>query len=123
MRDDSMCMEKQAPGSDPKPRAAGAAPAAGAELYYRVYGPQSSPSGFAELEKEWNPLLKRSRFDNFFSTHEWQTTWWENLGVGDLWIVAFRRSDTNVLVGIAALYLITLNSGADAGKRQLNLVG
>jgi CelD/BcsL family acetyltransferase involved in cellulose biosynthesis len=123
MRDDCMCMEKQAPGADTQPHAAGAAAAEGAELYYQVYGPQASPDGFAVLEKEWNPLLKRSRFDNFFSTHEWQTTWWENLGAGDLWIVAFRRSDTTALVGIAALYLITLDSGPDAGKRQLNLVG
>ena len=105
------------------PGAAGAASATGAELYFQVYGPQASPSGFAALAGEWNPLLKRSRFDNFFSTYEWQTTWWENLGAGDLWIVAFRRSDTNALVGIAALYLLTLTSGPDVGKRQLNLVG
>jgi len=123
MRDDCMCMEKQAPGADPQPHAAGAAAAQGAELYYQVFGPQAAPSGFVVLEKEWNPLLKRSRFDNFFSTHEWQTTWWENLGAGDLWIIAFRRSDTDALVGIAALYLITLDSGPDTGKRQLNLVG
>ena len=123
MRDDCMCMEKQAPGADPQSRAAGAAAAEGAELYYQVYGPHASPNGFALLEKEWNPLLKRSRFDNFFSTYEWQTTWWENLGAGDLWIVAFRRSDTDALVGIAALYLVTLDAGPDAGKRQLNLVG
>jgi CelD/BcsL family acetyltransferase involved in cellulose biosynthesis len=92
-------------------------------LYCQVYGPQAAPSGFDALAAEWNPLLKRSRFDNFFSTFEWQTTWWENLGTGDLWIVALRRGDTGALVGIAPLYLITLASGPDAGKRQLNLVG
>jgi CelD/BcsL family acetyltransferase involved in cellulose biosynthesis len=123
MRDDSICLEKQEPESCPKPNAAGAASAAGAELYFQVYGPQASPNGFAVLAREWNPLLKRSRFDNLFSTYEWQTTWWENLGTGDLWIVAFRRRDTNALVGIAALYLLTMASGPDAGKRQLNLVG
>ena len=123
MRDDCICMEKQAPGADPQARAAGAAAAKDAELYYQVYGPQVSPSGFVALEKEWNQLLKRSRFDNFFSTYEWQTTWWEYLGDGDLWIVAFRRSDNNTLVGIAPLYLVTLNAGPDAGKHELNLVG
>ena len=123
MRDDCMCMEKQAPGADPQTHAAGAAAAKGAELYYQVYGPHASPSGFAALEKEWNSLLKRSRFDNFFSTYEWQTTWWEYLGAGDLWIVAFRRSDTNALVGIAPLYLASVDAGPDAGKHELNLVG
>ena len=75
------------------------------------------------LAGEWNELVRRSRFDNFFSTYEWQTTWWNNLGGGDLWIVSFRCSDTNTLVGIAALYLTTWVDGPDAGKRQLNLVG
>jgi CelD/BcsL family acetyltransferase involved in cellulose biosynthesis len=118
-----MCLEKQETDSSPKPAAADAASATGAELYYQAYGPQASPSGFVVLAGEWNLLLKRSRFDNFFSTYEWQTTWWENLGTGDLWIIAFRRSDTNALVGIAALYLLTIDSGPDADKRQLNLVG
>jgi CelD/BcsL family acetyltransferase involved in cellulose biosynthesis len=127
MRDESMCLEQTTPGAGtpsnaPVPRAGGAN-AGNAELYCQVYDPQAAPSGFEALAAEWNPLLKRSRFDNFFSTLEWQTTWWENLGTGDLWIVALRRRDTNGLVGIAPLYLITLTSGPDAGKRQLNLVG
>lgn len=64
-----------------------------------VYDPQAD--GFAALKSEWNLLLQRSRYNTIFLTHEWQTTWWECLGEGDLWIVAFRRSDTNELVGIA----------------------
>jgi CelD/BcsL family acetyltransferase involved in cellulose biosynthesis len=124
MRDDSMCMEQALPGTEPRKSfemSMQDAPSDG--LYCQVYGPEASPTGFAALSGEWNALLKRSRFDNFFSTYEWQTTWWENLGTGDLWIVALRRNDTHALVGIAALYLITLSSGVDAGKRQLNLVG
>jgi CelD/BcsL family acetyltransferase involved in cellulose biosynthesis len=124
MRDDSMCMEQASPGAEPgKPLEMSMQDAPGDGLYCQVYGPDASPTGFAALSGEWNALLKRSRFDNFFSTYEWQTTWWENLGTGDLWIVAFRRNDTQALIGIAALYLITLNGGPDAGKRQLNLVG
>jgi CelD/BcsL family acetyltransferase involved in cellulose biosynthesis len=123
MRDDSMCLEKSMPEPGPNAHAPGATPAGSAALYWEVYGPQASPRGFEALAPEWNALLKRSRFDNFFSTYEWQTTWWDNLGTGALWIVALRRADTKALVGIAPLYLITLQSGPDAGKRQLNLVG
>src|SRR5215203_4134471 len=86
-----------------------------------VFDPKAD--GFAALKAEWNNLLQRSRYNTIFLTYEWQTTWWECLGEGDLWIVAFRRSDTNELVGIAPLYLVTPNGGRWAGKRKLNLVG
>lgn len=88
-----------------------------------VYGPNSSPNGFTALATEWNNLLNRSRARVFFLTYEWQTTWWEALGVGDLWIVAFRTPDTDELVGIAPLYLTQRESGAYAGKRVFTLVG
>ncbi len=115
MRDDSMCMEQTAASKEGS--------AESRVLQCIVYGPDDATNGFAALADEWNPLLKRSRFDNFFSTYEWQTTWWENLGEGELWLVAMRRRDTNALVGIAPLYLLTMAAGPDAGKRQLNLVG
>lgn len=86
-----------------------------------VYDPKAN--GFAALEAEWNTLLARSRYNTIFLTYEWQTTWWECLGEGDLWIVAFRRADTNELVGIAPLYLVTPTQGRWAGQRKLNLVG
>lgn len=88
-----------------------------------VYGPTSSPNGFTALAAEWNTLLKRSRADVFFLTYEWQTTWWEALGTGDLWIVAFRTPDTDELVGIAPLYLTHRERGVYAGKRVFTLVG
>jgi CelD/BcsL family acetyltransferase involved in cellulose biosynthesis len=86
-----------------------------------VYDPQAD--GFAALKSEWNQLLQRSRYNTIFLTHEWQTTWWECLGEGDLWIVAFRRIDTNELVGIAPLYLVTQQRGRWSGKLKFNLVG
>lgn len=86
-----------------------------------IYDPQSD--GFAALKAEWNTLLQRSRYNTIFLTYEWQTTWWECLGVGELWIVAFRRADTDALVGIAPLYLVTPDGGRWAGKRKFNLVG
>ncbi|MBX3011537.1 MAG: GNAT family N-acetyltransferase [Caldilineaceae bacterium] len=88
-----------------------------------VYGPTASPNGFTALAGEWNKLLQRSRVNAFFLTYEWQTTWWESLGTGDLWIIAFRRPDTNELVGIAPLYLTERKSGTYAGKRVFTLVG
>ena len=88
-----------------------------------VYGPTATPGGFAALAAEWNKLVKRTRTNNFFSTYEWQTTWWQYLGEGELWIVAFRRPETQALVGIVPLYLVTNTKGKRTGKRQLNLVG
>ena len=87
------------------------------------YGPNARPNGFEALAGEWNQLLQRSRFDNFFLTHEWQTTWWDHLGEGELWILALRRADTRELVGIVPLYLVTISEGPNAGKHEFNLVG
>lgn len=88
-----------------------------------VYGPQAEVDGFVALGAEWNRLVKRSRYNTIFLTHEWQTTWWHNLGEGDLWIVALRAPETNELVGIASLYLLQHQRGRHAGKRVLSLVG
>lgn len=90
-----------------------------------VYGPGAAPDGFQALADEWNPLLQKSRFNTLFLTHEWQTTWWDYLGEGELWILAFRRLDTDDLVGIAPLYCFTHgeDAGELAGKSRLTLVG
>ncbi len=88
-----------------------------------VYGPNTAPNGFMALASEWNRLLSRSRANIFFLTYEWQTTWWESLGTGDLWIVAFRRPDTDELVGIAPLYLTKHTTGKRAGQNVFTLVG
>jgi len=94
-----------------------------AALLCTAYGPAADRDGFAVLSAEWNDLVARARFNSIFLTHEWQTTWWDSLGQGDLWIVAFRCPQSKALVGIAPLFLHTLETGADAGKRQFNLVG
>ena len=95
-------------------------------LRLEVHGPsapqQTGPTGFDALASEWNALLRRTRYNTIFLTHEWQSTWWKHLGEGELWILAMRAPDGR-LVGIAPLYLITFQSGALAGKRQLNIVG
>lgn len=92
-------------------------------LTLTVYPPSSGTQGFEALADEWNALVRRSRFNTVFLTHEWQTTWWHYLGEGDLWILAFRDAANGKLVGIAPLYCVTISKGENAGKRQLNIVG
>jgi len=92
-------------------------------LDYTVYGPNAHPNGFTALAGEWNDLLARSRFDTLFLSHEWQTTWWQQLGEGELWIVAFRQRESGRLVGIAPLYRLLRQDGPWAGQRVFHLVG
>jgi CelD/BcsL family acetyltransferase involved in cellulose biosynthesis len=75
-------------------------------------------SGFDALAEEWNDLLKRSAFDTLFLTWEWQRTWWEHLGEGDLFLITLR-DDQGHLAGIAPLYR-TVSAG---GERKLSIVG
>lgn len=88
-----------------------------------VYGPGTYPNGLSALADEWNDLLAHSRYDTFFLTHEWQSVWWQQLGEGELWILAFRERAQQRLVGIAPFYLLQHESGEWAGKRSLQLVG
>ena len=113
-RMNSDCLLQDAPTQD-----ATGAPS----LLCTAYGPAARPHGFQALEAEWNDLLGRARFNSIFLTYEWQTTWWDALGQGDLWIVAFRCAQSQALIGIAPLFLHTVEKGANAGKRQFNLVG
>lgn len=75
------------------------------------------PTGFDILRLEWNALLARSTFNSLFLTWEWQTTWWECLGAGELYLVTFRAAGGE-LVGIAPLFLT-----CDAAGCELHLVG
>lgn len=105
-------------------------------LDVRVYGPDAYPNGFSALASEWNDLLARSRYDTFFLSHEWQSVWWQQLGAGELWILAFYQgeceepadaaspsSGASGLVGIAPFYLNEHQRGKWTGKRSLKLVG
>ncbi len=59
--------------------------------------------GFEKLAGEWNDLLRRSAADTIFLTLEFQRTWWQCLGEGELLILAVR-DDADTLVGIAPLF-------------------
>jgi len=96
---------------------------ADAPLECHVHAPGAAVDGFQALCSEWNALLARSRFNSFFLTFEWQTTWWASLGQGDLWILAFRCPQSRELVGIAPLFRHQIESGADVSQWRFNLVG
>lgn len=74
--------------------------------------------GFQALRPEWNQLLRSSSANTVFSTWEWQTTWWEHLAAGDLWLTA-ARDDAGQLVAIFPCYRLT----SPSGERSIRLVG
>ncbi|MGQ9586016.1 MAG: GNAT family N-acetyltransferase [Anaerolineae bacterium] len=76
-----------------------------------------SPSAFEKLQPAWNPLVRAGSFDNLFMTWEWQTTWWQHLGPGQLFVLEVR--DDGHLLGIVPLYL----EQSELGERRFNLVG
>ena len=88
-----------------------------------IYGPGVYPDGLRALAPVWNDLLARSRYDTFFLTHEWQSVWWQQLGHGELWVLAFYEREQGELVGIAPFFLHDHERGKWAGKRSLQLVG
>jgi CelD/BcsL family acetyltransferase involved in cellulose biosynthesis len=73
--------------------------------------------GLDALRPAWNGLLHRSAFDTIFLTWEWQATWWNLLGRGDLWLLAWQDTD-GALLGLAPLFLTD-----DSGRRTFSLVG
>jgi CelD/BcsL family acetyltransferase involved in cellulose biosynthesis len=73
--------------------------------------------GFDALAGEWNQLLRRSAADTIFLTLEYQRTWWQYLGRGELLILAMR--DGEELIGIAPLFA-TPNS---QGQLAFSIVG
>ncbi|MYJ79272.1 MAG: hypothetical protein F4047_14250, partial [Caldilineaceae bacterium SB0670_bin_27] len=132
-----------APGTEASAQDADSDAVPPCSLNVTIYGPTAYPNGFSALASEWNDLLARSRYDTFFLTHEWQSVWWQQLGSGDLWILAFYRGeskeereesenpadpshaapDPSELVGIAPFYLSEHKEGKWAGKNSLKLVG
>jgi CelD/BcsL family acetyltransferase involved in cellulose biosynthesis len=60
--------------------------------------------GFSALRPEWNELVHRSCCDMVFLTWEWQSTWWEHLGQGQLVLLGFRHEEDGRLVGVAPLF-------------------
>ena len=80
--------------------------------------PYHDANGFETLAEEWNELLHRSTADTIFLTLEFQRTWWQTLGEGELLILAVRDDDGE-LIGIAPLFATT----NPQGQRALAIVG
>ena len=79
---------------------------------------ENNPNCFATLEQEWLQLLERSITNTIFQTPQFLRNWWETLGSGTLQIVTVR-DDSNVLRGIAPLFLQTNNNN----QQELCFVG
>lgn len=60
--------------------------------------------GFLSLRSAWSELLRASRFNNVFLTHEWFRCWWEAFGAGSQMCILCAR-DNGRLVGIAPLHI------------------
>ena len=96
-----------------------------AEQALRVvtFNPLDQPSGFQALAAEWDNLVHASAAQPFFMRLAWQTVWWENLGLGELWITAYYQPDTDELVGILPFYLLSGEDSHHDGRPQLSIVG
>ena len=82
----------------------------------------TTPDLFTTLAAEWNALLRNSSADTPFLTLEWQSTWWDCLCEGELFVITVR--DSGALVGLAPLFVVTrpLRDG-EAPRRLLRILG
>ena len=78
-------------------------------------------NGFEILAGDWNRLLHRSAADTIFLTLEFQRTWWQHLGEGELLILAMRdgHGDEGELLAIAPFFVID----NPQGQRVLSTIG
>jgi len=60
---------------------------------------------FNILKSKWNKLLKKSRSNNIFLTHQWLYTWWKYFGEGKRLKIILVEEENGELVGIAPLIL------------------
>ena len=88
-----------------------------------TFNPKSLPDEHHPLAAEWDALVDASASQPFFMRLVWQTVWWENLGLGELWITAYYRPSTDELVGILPLYLLSGEDSHHEGRPQLSIVG
>lgn len=78
----------------------------------------SDPSCFESLEQEWCELLTHAVTNHIFITPQFQKSWWQTLGEGQLQVITVR-GDTGQLVGIAPCFVFP----NQRGEQQLSLVG
>jgi CelD/BcsL family acetyltransferase involved in cellulose biosynthesis len=61
-------------------------------------------SVFETFRAEWNQLLDQTAVNRIFLTWEWQSNWWAAYQPGQLWILAVRHDDGQ-LVGLAPWFI------------------
>jgi CelD/BcsL family acetyltransferase involved in cellulose biosynthesis len=76
---------------------------------------------FAALAPEWNAVLHTSLADTPFLTLEWQQTWWDCLGEGQLFVITVR--DGGALVGLAPLFMLSQPAAHGSVRHVLRLIG
>jgi CelD/BcsL family acetyltransferase involved in cellulose biosynthesis len=64
----------------------------------------NTPDALQTLAAEWRALLPRSTSNHIFSTPEWNITWWDVYQAGELWLVAVR-ADEGQLLAIAPWFI------------------
>lgn len=64
----------------------------------------TSDTVFENLREEWSGLLTEARDNRIFLTWEWQSTWWAAYHPGELWVLAVRNDDGQ-LVGLAPWFI------------------
>lgn len=78
----------------------------------------TTPAAFAQLESEWNALVRQSPTDTVFLTWEWQSLWWDAYQAGELFLVTMR-GESGALVGIAPWFIET----GEGGERVVRGIG
>jgi CelD/BcsL family acetyltransferase involved in cellulose biosynthesis len=63
-----------------------------------------SIDAFDALHDEWNDLLHSSPRDQIFLTWEWQSNWWASYQPGQIWVIALRDEDSQ-LVALAPWFI------------------
>ena len=81
----------------------------------------SDTLAFRDIKQEWTELLQVSEANQLFLSWEWQYTWWETwAAVLDLKLMLLKAYDSDILVGIAPLYIdnLRLRSGIKVSRIQ-----
>lgn len=65
----------------------------------------TDPSAFDILAEEWQVLMGQAVNAPIFMTVDYQKTWWQHLGPGNLRLLAIREEAEGKLVGLAPLFI------------------
>ena len=58
---------------------------------------------FNTIENDWNHIIQNSRVRHFFTTIQWQKTWWNNMGSSQNELHLIVIKDDQTVLGIAPM--------------------